>query len=312
MATRRLEALQPTPLGGGDDDGADPPARDAAAATFEDDDGEMLRKLMKQHPNKSPTELAMLAARLMAAKASRKKKTKHGGSPQRRSTTDAILDASTADEVALAGVEETKGGEGPPDADAEPEPELLPVDREAMAAFSKINGGGAAPGVDDLRGLLMRTMQPGAFDDPDTPNPTRPAVLGSMERIGAAGVAAVEKREREQRALAGGAGAALRPKPPKGSDAMYGRMLGRLIKRSSPDVQLVLRHPGLWERWVAKLDSKGFFAGAKEGTPEHDARVHAAMKKFAQSPAVLRFGESGNSSLQPPPLALGAPRLTSL
>ena len=276
MATRRLEGAPEAPA--------------AAAAAAEFDDGEMLRKLMKQHPDKSPAELAVVAARLMAARASRKQRSTD------RARND-VLDADSTDALAAAGVEETKG-----EPEEAPVPELRPVDREAMAAFSKISGGGDAPGVDDLRGLLVRTMQPGAFDDPAKP---AAPLLGSMERIGAAGVAAVEQREREQRALAGGAGAALRPKPPKGSDAMHGRMLARMLRRSSPDVQLIIRHPGLWERWLVKLEVKGFFDGADEGTPEFDARMHAALRKFARSPAVLAFGRSEAS-------ATFSPQLTTL
>ena len=82
-------------------------------------------------------------------------------------------------------------------------------------------------------------------------------------------------------------------------------LLARMLRRSSPDVQLIIRHPGLWERWLVKLEVKGFFDGADEGTPEFDARMHAALRKFARSPAVLAFGRSEAS-------ATFSPQLTTL
>ena len=55
---------------------------------------------------------------------------------------------------------------------------------------------------DELKDLVVRTLQPGAFEDPDAP---KPGIAASMERLGAAGVAAHERREMEAKMASGGA-----------------------------------------------------------------------------------------------------------
>ncbi|RLN69681.1 hypothetical protein BBJ28_00019626 [Nothophytophthora sp. Chile5] len=49
---------------------------------------------------------------------------------------------------------------------------------------------------------------------------------------------------------------------------------------------VVLKHPELWKKWVAKLESKGFFKGAAPGSSEHAARTTKALAKFKE-----KFGD---------------------
>ena len=42
-------------------------------------------------------------------------------------------------------------------------------------------------------------------------------------------------------------------------------MMARVLRGSSQDVQLLVRHPGLWERWLGKLRKRGFFGGVDGG-----------------------------------------------
>ncbi|KAF4322722.1 hypothetical protein JM18_002545 [Phytophthora kernoviae] len=46
------------------------------------------------------------------------------------------------------------------------------------------------------------------------------------------------------------------------------------------------KHPELWKKWVAKLESKGFFAGAEVGSSEYTKRTAKALAKFKE-----KFGD---------------------
>ena len=67
------------------------------------------------------------------------------------------------------------------------------------------------------------------------------------------------------------------------------KMMARVLRGSSQDVQLLVRHPGLWERWLGKLRKRGFFDGVDEGSPEFDERVRKALRAFARRPGVREF-----------------------
>ena len=67
------------------------------------------------------------------------------------------------------------------------------------------------------------------------------------------------------------------------------KMMARVLRGSSQDVQLLVRHPGLWERWLGKLRKRGFFDGVDEGSPQFDERVRKALRAFARSPGVREF-----------------------
>ncbi|KAG7394468.1 hypothetical protein PHYBOEH_005168 [Phytophthora boehmeriae] len=49
---------------------------------------------------------------------------------------------------------------------------------------------------------------------------------------------------------------------------------------------VVQKHPELWKKWVAKLESKGFFAGAEPGSSEYTKRTTKALAKFKE-----KFGD---------------------
>ncbi|KAG1684796.1 hypothetical protein DVH05_009403 [Phytophthora capsici] len=49
---------------------------------------------------------------------------------------------------------------------------------------------------------------------------------------------------------------------------------------------VVRKHPELWKKWVAKLESKGFFKDAAPGTAEHATRTNKALAKFKE-----KFGD---------------------
>ncbi|KAL3669765.1 hypothetical protein V7S43_005145 [Phytophthora oleae] len=49
---------------------------------------------------------------------------------------------------------------------------------------------------------------------------------------------------------------------------------------------VVKKHPELWKKWVAKLESKGFFKDAAPGTAEHATRTNKALTKFKE-----KFGD---------------------
>jgi small glutamine-rich tetratricopeptide repeat-containing protein alpha len=51
--------------------------------------------------------------------------------------------------------------------------------------------------------------------------------------------------------------------------------------------------PELWNKWVAKLEDKGFFNGAPAGSQEHANRTKKALAKFKEKfsdvkPATVR------------------------
>ncbi|ETI50719.1 hypothetical protein, variant [Phytophthora nicotianae CJ01A1] len=49
---------------------------------------------------------------------------------------------------------------------------------------------------------------------------------------------------------------------------------------------VVKKHPELWKKWVAKLESKGFFKDAAPGSSEHATRTNKALAKFKE-----KFGD---------------------
>jgi hypothetical protein len=159
-----------------------------------------------------------------------------------------------------------------------------PVDKAALEAFAKMQSGGKAPGIDEVRELVCRTLRDDPFADPDKKDP---GLLSDMAKLGEAGVARVEAREK---ALAE---ASERRKATRDAlsqaQVVENKMMARVLRGSSQDVQLLVRHPGLWERWLGKLRKRGFFDGVDEGSPEFDERVRKALRAFARSPGVREF-----------------------
>ncbi|TDH69526.1 hypothetical protein CCR75_003948 [Bremia lactucae] len=49
---------------------------------------------------------------------------------------------------------------------------------------------------------------------------------------------------------------------------------------------VVKKHPELWQKWVAKLESKGFFKDALPGSSEYTTRTNKALSKFKE-----KFGD---------------------
>ncbi|ETW09868.1 hypothetical protein, variant [Aphanomyces invadans] len=45
---------------------------------------------------------------------------------------------------------------------------------------------------------------------------------------------------------------------------------------------VITANPGLWQKWLAKLDAKGFFNGVTSGTPEYDELYKKALSKFKE------------------------------
>lgn len=45
---------------------------------------------------------------------------------------------------------------------------------------------------------------------------------------------------------------------------------------------VVLEHPEMWQKWLDKLDGKGYFKGAVKGTDEYSTRVTKALGKFKE------------------------------
>ncbi|CAI5734930.1 unnamed protein product [Hyaloperonospora brassicae] len=58
--------------------------------------------------------------------------------------------------------------------------------------------------------------------------------------------------------------------------------LGNEIKSEVDDDPVFKKHPELWKKWVAKLETKGFFNNATPGTSEYVARTSKAMAKFKE------------------------------
>uniref|UniRef100_A0AAV1U535 STI1 domain-containing protein n=1 Tax=Peronospora matthiolae TaxID=2874970 RepID=A0AAV1U535_9STRA len=58
------------------------------------------------------------------------------------------------------------------------------------------------------------------------------------------------------------------------------------LKSVVDDDPVVVKHPELWKKWVAKLETKGFFNDAVPGTSEYAARTSKALAKFKE-----KFGD---------------------
>ena len=147
-----------------------------------------------------------------------------------------------------------------------------------------MQSGGKAPGIGEVRSSCADVA--GHPFDPD-----KGPGFWDMAKLGEAGVARVEAREK---ALAE---ASERRKATRDAlsqaQVVENKMLARVLRGSSQDVQLLVRHPGLWERWLGKLRKRGFFDGVDEGTPEFDERVRKALRAFARSPGVREFDLDG-------------------
>ncbi|ETN11595.1 hypothetical protein PPTG_10432 [Phytophthora nicotianae INRA-310] len=57
-------------------------------------------------------------------------------------------------------------------------------------------------------------------------------------------------------------------------------------KSMADEDPVVKKHPELWKKWVAKLESKGFFKDAAPGSSEHATRTNKALAKFKE-----KFGD---------------------
>ena len=69
-----------------------------------------------------------------------------------------------------------------------------PVDKAALEAFAKMQSGGKAPGIDEVRELAcVALLRDDPFADPDKKDP---GLLSDMAKLGEAGVARVEAREK--------------------------------------------------------------------------------------------------------------------
>ena len=131
----------------------------------------------------------------------------------------------------------------------------------------------------------MSHLRDDPFADPDKKDP---GLLSDMAKLGEAGVARVEAREKALQE------ASERRKATRDAlsqaQVVENKMMARVLRGSSQDVQLLVRHPGLWERWLGKLRKRGFFDGVDEGSPEFDAlRLAKAARAFARSPGVREF-----------------------
>lgn len=80
-----------------------------------------------------------------------------------------------------------------------------------------------------------------------------------------------------QRRLAGDAGSALcRGRRHRGG----GDHLVSLVKAQPPQFRSAMMFPEMWQRWLDKLDSKGFFDGADPCSEERRRRVALAADRF--------------------------------
>ena len=229
-------------------------------------DADLIKELARRHPDKSPAEVAAVATRIAAERATRDRT---AGS----NAAAASLPKKKTPRGGLETIEESPQQKKPP-----------PVDKAALEAFAKMQSGGKAPGIDEVRELVCRTLRDDPFADPDKKDP---GLLSDMAKLGEAGVARVEAREK---ALAE---ASERRKATRDAlsqaQVVENKMMARVLRGSSQDVQLLVRHPGLWERWLGKLRKRGFFDGVDEGSPEFDERVRKALRAFARSPGVREF-----------------------
>ena len=232
-------------------------------------DADLIKELARRHPDKSPAEVAAVATRIAAERATRD-----------RTAGSAAAAASARPRKkapgGLAPIEESPAKKPPP------------VDRAALEAFAKMQSGGEAPGIDELRDLVTRTLADDPFADPDAAQ-KNPGVLSDMAKLGEAGVARVEAREQAAKEALDrrrATRAALSQ-----AQVVENKMMARVLRGSSADVQLLVRHPGLWERWLGKLRKRGFFDDAAEGSPAFDDRVRKALRAFARSPGVREFDQ---------------------
>ena len=136
------------------------------------------------------------------------------------------------------------------------------------------------------------------FADPDKKDP---GLLSDMAKLGEAGVARVEAREKALQE------ASERRKATRDAlsqaQVVENKMMARVLRGSSQDVQLLVRHPGLWERWLGKLRKRGFFDGVDEGSPEFDERVRKAPAGLRAEPgrAGVRLCDARASESAPRP-----------
>ncbi|CAH0487610.1 unnamed protein product [Peronospora farinosa] len=59
------------------------------------------------------------------------------------------------------------------------------------------------------------------------------------------------------------------------------------LKSSVDDDPVIKKHPELWKKWVAKLETKGFFNDAASGSSEYATRTSKALAKFKE-----KFGDA--------------------
>lgn len=148
----------------------------------------------------------------------------------------------------------------------------------AIDAIMKMQAGGSAPALDELKELMLRTLSTHS--------------RGERKDNEVAGVEPLHHRQ-----LAGDAGAALRlrgrcrsddddsvrrlHRTRESSDYHWDRdTLTHLVNTLPAELLAVIEHPALWQRWLLKLIAKGYFADAPVCSEEHDRRVKAAMVRF--------------------------------
>ncbi|ETV87304.1 hypothetical protein H257_00930 [Aphanomyces astaci] len=58
----------------------------------------------------------------------------------------------------------------------------------------------------------------------------------------------------------------------------------QLVTLSAPAAEdpVIAANPGLWQKWLAKLEAKGFFNGVSPGTSEYDDLYKKALSKFKE------------------------------
>lgn len=153
-----------------------------------------------------------------------------------------------------------------------------PPAAEAIDAIMKMQAGGSAPALDELKELMLQTLSTQS--------------RGERNDNGTVGAEPLHHRQ-----LAGDAGAALRlrgrcrsddddsvsclHRTREANDCHWDRdVFTRLVNTLPAELLAVMKHPALWQRWLVKLNAKGYFADAPVCSEEHDRRVKAAMVRF--------------------------------
>ncbi|OQR99269.1 hypothetical protein ACHHYP_07103 [Achlya hypogyna] len=51
---------------------------------------------------------------------------------------------------------------------------------------------------------------------------------------------------------------------------------------ATPEDPVIAANPALWQKWLSKLEAKGFFSGVQKGTPEYNQLYQKALSKFKE------------------------------